>query len=165
MYYTIGERILKGTILQNCELKAGTDAGKPQVLRVCEANSRSELHTEVQFRYRRRASPYAIHTFRPVCVLWLEENCIVACGVQFVLTNERNYGARADKASTSGCLGGICVTFCCASVNAARLTHRHPGRCGVSPPEGAARNKVRARGRLSPFVKLILLKLDVRTFI
>ena len=96
MYYTIGERILKGTILQKCELKAGTDAGKPQVLRVCEANSRSELHTEVQFRYRRRASPYAIHTFRPVCVLWLEENCIVACGVQFVLTNEQNYGARAD---------------------------------------------------------------------
>ena len=45
------------------------------------------------------------------------------------------------------------------------LKSAQTGRCGVSPPEGAARNKVRARGRLSPFVKLILLKLDVRTFI
>ena len=42
------------------------------------------------------ASIAVCDTFRPVYVLWDEENCIVACGVQFVLTNERNYGARAD---------------------------------------------------------------------
>ena len=44
---------------------------------------------------------------------------------------------------------------------ASRLTRANPssgksvqtGRCGVSPLEGAARNEVRARGRLSPFIK------------
>ena len=33
----------------------------------------------------------------------------------------------------------------------ARKAVRQTGRCGVSPQEGAARNGVRARGRLSPF--------------
>ena len=36
----------------------------------------------------------------------------------------------------------------------AQRTERRTGRCGVSPLEGAARNGVRARGRLSPLKKL-----------
>ena len=39
-----------------------------------------ELHFRVQFRYRQRASPYAIHTFRPVCVLWLEKVVLLCFG-------------------------------------------------------------------------------------
>ena len=62
------------------------------------------------------------------------------------------------EASLRGCVGGVDSA---RIVRAAISAHYvlffalmpRSGRCGVSPLEGAARNKVRARGRLPPLIK------------
>ena len=53
----------------------------------------------------------------------------------------QNYSARIVRAAISV----HCVLFFALMLQT--------GRCGVSPLEGAARNKVRARGRLPPLIK------------
>ena len=74
-------------------IRFGMDAGNAVRSRVVNCTQ------DVQFRYRQRASPYAIHTFRPVCVLWLEKVVLLCFGYSLrertnERTNERNYGAR-----------------------------------------------------------------------